>query len=336
MWNFSTNSTTKLTLPTLFKTIYGSIYFNNPSFHDTVLLSSMPNGLQQLQQTLKNHLNTAKWNRWLYRYSLMHRRTLKNAHKLTVTKRLIQSGFYDNKLSLRNPWVNHRSTKLKKALTTHLNVLFYSDFFAPATINSWQRLVSPVDSKSDSFLKTSNFSHYETSFFWVLKRFYLFNTISTNVLKSSLLLKQQPINNNLNYINLPTQYIDLMKLTSLYLPSFSEFNFNEVKLNKKHAINLQKSSLYYSKDLTLAFGESDIFSLETLDTLYWVLSPISKTNQKPLLFFIDFTLNNHKTLIKPYNWVQKSSLKELTFGMHTSSKINNSTAVDVINWSYFF
>lgn len=51
---------------------------------------------------LETQLNWVRSSKWIYRYSLLHRRNVKASHQNTLTKRLITSGFYDSSLETSN------------------------------------------------------------------------------------------------------------------------------------------------------------------------------------------------------------------------------------------
>jgi hypothetical protein len=53
-------------------------------------------------EILNNQLETVKSSKYLYNYSFLHRKVLKDSHKLTMVKRLITSGFYDINLAEKN------------------------------------------------------------------------------------------------------------------------------------------------------------------------------------------------------------------------------------------
>jgi hypothetical protein len=55
-----------------------------------------------LNEAVENQLKTIKSNKFLYNYSFLHRKILKDSHKLTLVKSLLTSGFYDNQLLQKN------------------------------------------------------------------------------------------------------------------------------------------------------------------------------------------------------------------------------------------
>jgi hypothetical protein len=82
----------------LIKTKIGFFYFLNFNLEDAVSDLYTKPELQNFYFNLKNKLNIGKWDRWLYRYSFFHRKDLKNTHKITLVKKLINSGFLNNNL----------------------------------------------------------------------------------------------------------------------------------------------------------------------------------------------------------------------------------------------
>jgi hypothetical protein len=55
-----------------------------------------------LNLAVSEQLTLVKTQKFLYNYSFLHRKILKDSHKLTMVKRLITSGFYDTTLTTRN------------------------------------------------------------------------------------------------------------------------------------------------------------------------------------------------------------------------------------------
>jgi hypothetical protein len=53
-------------------------------------------------EALNNQLASLKSQKYLYNYSFLHRKILKDAHKLTMVKTLFSAGFYDSKLMTNN------------------------------------------------------------------------------------------------------------------------------------------------------------------------------------------------------------------------------------------
>jgi hypothetical protein len=76
----------------------GHIYLEKFFFKDYTYLNTKYTLNSELNEALNNQTLSFKINRFLYHYNLLHSRILKNSHKITMTKKLISSGFYDLKL----------------------------------------------------------------------------------------------------------------------------------------------------------------------------------------------------------------------------------------------
>lgn len=289
-WNFTNIEIEKYRNPQLPKVIRSAFYLDAANHAALNCLRNQPVNIPNITSYTKNQLSAAKWNRWLYRYSILHRRILKNSHKLTVTKRLFQSGFYSDDLSARNTWVNHRAPKFEKSLATHLNILYYSRFFCHEALNTWTTTRPEQPQTLNQNLKMSLFSFYENGFFWFLKRFYFFNTIPANNIKSIyrnklMILEPQEISDKL------ISYLTLTEgLASSYSNNIVDFFFiNTAPFKIKNYVS-NHTSPYLNKDFFLMFADDDLLSSETLDVLYWISHNPSTDDSAPKFFYIDFKI----------------------------------------------
>ena len=249
--------------------------------------------LWSLNLYLKNQLNSAKWNRWLYRYSILHRKSLKSSHKLTLSKKIINSGFYDSKIFNKNIWASEHLSHLNSKNT--FNSLFfnyYKDLFNTdknSVSSSYNFFLLNNGTQKNSL---SLFNFYENSYFWYLKRFYLFNTLPSNFIKSKLNLNR---NKNLNRDKNLSKYSILLSyfLNSFYtnLSTYSHFSDTDVYFFDFYS-NFGLNSLNSFKDLYLLNNENDLLNKDNLNLLYWITSNSSKSND--LIFF------NYLNLFKTY------------------------------------
>lgn len=148
-----------------------------------------------LYESLENQLNSLKVSKFLYHYSYLHRKILKNSHKLTMVKKLMSSGFYDTKLVSNNIWASDMFNKLE-APTNVLNSelsLVYGNFFKSKFLNK-HLLNNYLINTSTNSLTLLNF--YEKSYFWTLKRLHNFNNLFTNSVKFTLQPAFQVKDNN--------------------------------------------------------------------------------------------------------------------------------------------
>lgn len=259
--------------------------------------------LWTLNLFLKNQLNSSKWNRWLYRYSILHRKSIKAAHKITLSKRLINSGFYDSKLFDKNVWASEHLSYLNSK--NSFNSLFfnsYKDLFDIKSDNL-SHFSTSFFNNGDQKNSLSLFSFYENSYFWYLKRFYLFNNLSTNFIKSKLNInKKQKLNDNNVFKFNNSKYQTLLSyfLNSSYtnLSNYSHFYDNNIlNLNFYYNFNYFKSNSI--KDLYLLNNENDILVKDNLNLLYWITSNSSKNNNLTFFNYLNYfkKINSDNSII---------------------------------------
>ena len=270
--------------------------FNYQSF--SYFIFNFPE-LWVLNDFFKNQLNSAKWNRWLYRYSILHRKILKNSHKITLSKKLLNSGFYDSKIFDKNIWAAAHLNKINNSeifssiFRTYYNSLFDGNFVSNL---NYKITINNNISQKNSF----NFlSFYENSYFWYLKRFYLFNTLSTNNIKSNLSYSSILSKNNETFFkdegskkySISLNY--LLNSTYMNLNNFSHFNkysfYNDLYQYQifKNVSNL--SAFYNLKDIYLLNNENNLLFKDNLKFFYWITSTSGYNNN---FFFYNYLTNN--------------------------------------------
>ena len=258
--------------------------------------------LWSLNIFLKNQTNISKWNRWLYRYSILHRKLLKNSHKLTLAKRLINSGIYDSKIFNKNIWASEHLNKLtsNENFSSFFNI-YYNNIFNSKNKSflNHQVILNNNGSQVDS-LNLLNF--YENSYFWYLKRFYNFNTLSTNSIKSKKISNNSKFekineifNENNNFIqkkNIFLTYLLNSSFNNLNLYShFNNLSHTSLTLNQLF-LNLNKTNDNF-KDIYLLINTNDFFTENDLDILSSITMPLNKNNK---LSYYSYIIYNHKTI----------------------------------------
>jgi hypothetical protein len=239
-----------------------------------------------IQNSILNQLNSAKWNRWLYRYSINHRKILKNSHKITLAKRLMNSGFFNNDLFNKNLWAAENFIKYennKNALNSFVKV-FYP--YLLEENHTWA-------AENFQFNKTTKLwflNFYEQSYFWFLKRFYLFNSLYSNIIKDKKISRSEIFHLNNDFIFKNNQLFYYFNLSSFFFKSFTVNNYafeNFFKIYDSNPyFNLpHKKNINYHKikDFFLMFSENSILVKDNLDILYWVSA--NSANYSNLNFF---------------------------------------------------
>ena len=314
--------------PYLLKFKNGFFLLNNYNYQQLNNFILNFNELWLLNSTFKNQITSAKWNRWLYRYSILHRKILKNSHKLTLTKKLLNSGFYDSKIFNKNIWADEHLNKISES--NHFSSIFnsyYLNLFIKKTNNSnfFQSTINNNGSQINS-LNLLNF--YENSYFWHLKRFYNFNTMSTNLIKSKFTSVKTNNNNNNDLLNLNLEYNVFfnyfLNSSKNNLSKFSHFNNNSYTLNEQIKINLNKNNLFNIKDVYLLFNENDLLSKDLLNILYWITT--TNLNNNKISFFNSLLDINFYNKSLSNNFIN-CSVKDLNFQFLLTFSLINSDSI---------
>lgn len=214
---------------------------------------------------LVDQASIARWHRWVYRYNLLHRGSVAAAHNLTMSKKLLSSGYFDSSLQSRNLWA--------------------SGFFAKSQQRPVKRLVPKTmralygDVLTGSSTAFSNLNFYEESYFWNLKRFYMLNNLAANKITSAR--------------SLATPHAAISNITtSSYLTNMSNLSTSLVNTNGSYLpllprkVSTGAASVVGGRtgDVSLDFEPGDLLSGESLSIFTRLTSPILNSNGEVLYF----------------------------------------------------
>lgn len=268
-WNLDSTSSSNST-STYINSIIGQYILSSRDLSQSYTSSTKSSLLLPLTPSLKEQTNWIKVSRWLSRYSILHRRTIADSHKLTMAKRLIGSGFYNSSLDTLN--INNSSIK---ALSSDWSALYqslfsqsYGNFFDPYT-NS--QLVSTKNASELAPKFSHLLSFHEDSLSWVTKRFYLFNNLSTNS----------------NNYNLRLNF-DGLKLTQSITPEHNMDNFLSLQRNMLPHLPYSTTKQPITSEYT-SLSESE----------HQPLNPFVIYDTKEELFSLDYTESAMLMLQKP-------------------------------------
>lgn len=149
------------------RTQQGSFVFENHTFNQISaleLLSTHSIKPTRLASLHTRYLTSANMDRWFYRYSNLHRRSVQAASTLTHTKRLMSQGFFSESLGSNNLWASNFL-----ATTPNLNTVL---------TGLYDKTYGGVWNEDTNSLKDVEF--FESSYFWTLKRFYNLNALDRN------------------------------------------------------------------------------------------------------------------------------------------------------------
>ncbi len=291
-WNLYNFNTELDAYPFLLKNKLGMFFLDNLNYQKFSYFIFNFNELWSLNLFFKNQTNSSKWNRWLYRYSILHRKILKFSHKITLSKRLLNSGFYDSKIFNKNIWANE-----------HLNNISSNDNFSSFFSNMYPNIFSI--NNSDSFDYKMNYinngsqkdslnllNFYENSYFWYLKRFYLFNSLSTNLIKSKMIKNDNSFNINLFSEKDPIQ--NKYSIFISYLLKSSYMNLNLFSHSRNNYFNnsefYNNSNNYFNnfKDIYMLSNDNDLLTRDNLNFFYWITNSLSKNNNLVFFNYLNF------------------------------------------------
>lgn len=219
--------------------------------------------LSNLKKSVTNQLSLIQWNRWLYKYNILHRSVLRASTSMTLAKRLLSSGFYSSSLSTNNIWAASAlgSNKLQSEQFASLHRSLYGDFTGFDLSNS-KSLNTPTGFMSDPEL--ANLKFYELSYHWFIQRFYALNTLSSNGITVSKQLNTSALNTSLTAAQQYTSsYSDFMfTLSQTRRPSTSILDSTVLE---SVSINETPSKLQSTEDLYLSYKDNSLLTKHKLE-----------------------------------------------------------------------
>lgn len=341
-WNINLSSSHNLEYSFLTKTKNGLFFIDNLNYAKFNHLFSNFSEFWSLNFFLKNQIDSAKWNRWLYRYSTLHRKILKTSHKLTLSKKLINNGFYDNNLFNKNIWAAENFSKFSN-----------NNFIFNTTNLSYQNSSSSSNSLFSKFdysgltsvnnaVKTSILSFYENSYFWFLKRNYILNSLSTNTINSNLKINRQVLLSLANVkadndLKLAEHYSNVYYFLASDVNSISLWNKKFHDFSSLHTSNFSTLTTYSLKDIQVFLSDLDTFSKDNSMLLSWISSTTSLTSANTYLKYLSTTSATPLNILFPTFYTNFSSTHPSVayYFLLSSANIDNFYIKDVFYKNLF-
>lgn len=198
-----------------------------------------------------NDLNElVKSKRWLYKYNMLHSKSLSSSHNITNVKKLSSYGSYTSDMLRRNLWLANTLAKSKN-VSGAFELSFrniYGDYFT--------HVLNNTNVYKNYFFLTHTprleaTKHYETSYLWFLKRLYSLNGSQS----SSIMLLPLPIRFKCNTL---LQTSGNLVDASHFTKTFSSMYLNNVLVDFSNTSN--KDLAYHSSN-SLLFNQSRLFQL---------------------------------------------------------------------------
>lgn len=166
----------------------GPFYLPGFSSSDFNQIVSTAPELSTLKSSADGQLSLIRWQRWLYRYNILHRSVVTNGHYLTAAKSLLSSGFYSSSLLTRNLWASSVfSSSAPNAKLGELSSSLYGNYRGTPLSDS----ILASNNMFYNDTTTASLNLYVSSYFWFIQRFYQFNTLAVNVPSLTTNLRSQ-------------------------------------------------------------------------------------------------------------------------------------------------
>jgi len=241
----------------------GSFYMPELSYSDLNKMSVNFSELTTLDDSLTTQTSIIRWHRWLYKYNILHRSSIKAGLHINSTLKLLSSGFYDSSLTTRNIWASSLSST-KDLTSTPLSSLYeslYGDYN-----NMWLGSQSSL-SRTAPFYNSPNITFltsYSQSYYWYIQRFYQLNTLgeihSTGLPKLSKLTGTIPTDYTTNLHS--AELLNSIQSSTTLMRSPSSFRLGSLST----PTNLSSTEMS-NHDVYLNYTDNVLLSKGRLETL---------------------------------------------------------------------
>jgi len=286
-WTLSSFNTELQRNSSSVKSLNGLFYSTELSHLKLSQLATTVPELSGLRHSVEDQLSTIRWQRWLYKYNILHRSALKNTLYLTSTKKLLSTGFYGSTMSTGNIWASSTlgNDGGSPAAIQNLTRAIYGDF-SGVDMSRNTHLTSSSNFYSSASL--SSLSFYELSYHWFIQRFYQFNTLSANGVSVTPALRTSTYSdltsNFQNYERLNTEF-DLASTRSFRLPTSTLDLVLNVR-NPRSGVNAMSQS-----DVYLQYADVSLFTKQRTEVMQNLTSNFAG---KDLAFYVPSPLSSTK------------------------------------------
>lgn len=276
-WNLYSISNQQKRAPLGRRNKLGSFFFKQSTQKEILDFIMNSDEFKTAESDIKNNLKGSKFQRWLYRYSVLHRKSLKFTNKILAGKKNSSRAAYLSSFYNKNFWKNINETPAKTSfaysVTSNIDKNNQINFF---NFNSF-----PQNEKRES--QTASF--YESSYLWLMKKFYFFNYSRSNAVKTifskptdtflvGLTAKQKNFKVHLYLLqNLNRSALSALNLYDLS-SDFDDYDSVEIKLTGI----IQKSVFF--KDFYISFTDSTLLNNETLRNSLISYSALNEQNSR--------------------------------------------------------
>ena len=215
--------------------------------------------------------------KWMYKYNMLHRASLRDPFQLTSFLRQLAPSFYTSTFFSRNMWT---SSTLNSNLSSHLNLGNYQEaLYSHHSLYTQDNVLSHQSTFRNlhNFLQLNSFA---TSYNWTLQRFYLFNTLSTHLMRWTTNLRVNETRNLHHWVNIASSWNSNFQwhLNNKHWIYASPLSINSHVVDSASLpINLQTSNNLY-----LNYSEYTLFSKLNVEL---ALNLITTQGSPALMFY---------------------------------------------------
>jgi len=231
LFNFKNINNESTVNDSLVNSKIGIFFFTHSSQNSILNLNFFNTEFKNLNNYLLNQVKIGKIDRWLYKYSILHRKIIKTSHNLTLSKKIINLDFFSSNDFFKNIWNSENLNKLINNNKNGTNSLL--SLFNLNGVTGKHR-IDHINNFFSFKIDNENINFHENSYFWFLKRFYLYNSLGTNDYN----LKKKKNSNR----KTSTDSVDL-DYVSFFLKNFSiNYSFFNLKTQQPYATTFSNFS----------------------------------------------------------------------------------------------
>jgi hypothetical protein len=276
-WTLGSIETATSIYPNLLKTSSGLFYFTDYSTASLGATSLRVPELSHVQSAVEDQLSVIRWQRWLYKYNILHRSFLQNSTYMTQIHKLLNTGFYSDSLASRNTW-SAQYFNSDESSSRQIQGLYRSVY---GNYLGTQESLQALSTSTGSQLNSSNIlalDNYSLSYHWFIKRFYMLSTLPANTVSFSPKLISSDRSNS-------RELIDSVSNLSILFDSEASLSINRAPTTSP---SVSPSPLPTPSNVYLNYSDNSFFTQTRVEAL----KNLTKTrSQSSALFFTTRKLN---------------------------------------------
>lgn len=252
-------------------------YLRELTFSDLNYFLERNHELWALTFTLESHASIQSICRWMYKYSLLHRSSLRDSAQTTFALQNLSHSFYSSTFFSRNMWTS--SMRQSKTSTNWNWGSYHEALYATRTNEAFNyNFISSLFFQNE--LNVSQLNFVPSSYFWVLQRFSNFNTLTNHVIQwNESLISKSTIS---SYSVLPLYCNSATQLTWYLHNNCVTYN-SPLRDEQLSAMSLKTALLFPNiTNIYLSYYDYNFFTKRKLELS---LNTVANHGSRNLLFY---------------------------------------------------